>query len=178
MPSLEAGKAEYDGYSRNGMMLQLRRIKPGNNIQEAHMRNRAMVARWAYEKGQAENVIEKVVRDGNTYYNINDYNKLRKLFGELLRELQRINTQGDFEAGKALVEDYGVKVDQALHQEVLTRSEKLHIPPYGGFINPELVPEMDGDGNITDIKIQYPDDFTAQMLEYGDKYSFLPAGND
>ncbi len=178
MPSLEAGKAEYDGYIRNGMMLQLRRIKPGNNIQEAHMRNRAMVARWAYEKGQAENVIEKVVRDGKTYYNINDYNKLRKLFGELLRELQRIKSQGDFEAGKALVEDYGVKVDQALHQEVLTRSEKLHIPPYGGFINPELVPEMDGDGNITDIKIQYPDDFTAQMLEYGDKYSFLPAGND
>jgi len=176
MPSLEAGKAEYDSYIRNGMMLQLRRIKPGNDIQEAHMRNRAMVARWAFEKGEPDKVIEKVVRDGKTYYNINDYDKLRHLFGELLSEIQRIKSQGDFEAGKALVENYGVKVEPALHQEVLTRSEKLHIPPYGGFINPKLVPVLDGGGNITDIKVEYPDDFTAQMLEYGEKYSFLPGG--
>lgn len=176
MPSLEAGKAEYDSYIRNGMMLQLRRIKPGNDIEEAHMRNRTMVARWAFEKGLPDKVIEKVVRDGKTYYNINDYDKLRHLFGELLSEIQRIKSQGDFEAGKALVENYGVKVEPALHQEVLTRSEKLHIPPYGGFINPKLVPVLDGGGNITDIKVEYPDDFTAQMLEYGEKYSFLPGG--
>jgi dipeptidyl-peptidase III len=178
MPSLEAGKAEYDSYIRNGMMLQLRRIKPGNDIQQAHMRNRAMVTRWAFENGQADNVIEKVQRDGKTYYNINDYDELRQLFGELLSEIQRIKSQGDYEAGKALVEDYGVKVDPALHQEVLSRSEKLHIPPYGGFINPNLVPVVDDGGNITDIEVQYPGDFTAQMLEYGEKYSFLPGGNE
>ncbi|MFQ5446000.1 MAG: dihydrofolate reductase [Saprospiraceae bacterium] len=178
MPSLEAGKAEYDGYIRNGMMLQLRRIKPGNDIQEAHMRNRAMVARWAYEKGQAGNVIEKVVRDGKTYYNINDYGKLRQLFGNLLREIQRIKSQGDLEAGKTLIENYGVKVDPALHQEVLSRSEKLLIPTYGGFINPELIPAVDENGNITDIGVQYPGDFTKQMLEYGEKYSLLPFGNE
>ena len=174
MSSIEVGKAEYDSYIRNGLMLQLRRIKPGNNVEEAHMRNRQMVSMWAYEMGKKDNVIEKVTKDGKTYFKINDYEKLRGLFGQLLREIQRIKSQGDFEAGKALVENYGVKVDQALHQEVLTRAEKLNIPPYGGFINPRLVPVTDEQGNITDVKVEYPDDFTKQMLEYAEQYSFLP----
>ncbi|MCB0522055.1 MAG: dihydrofolate reductase [Lewinellaceae bacterium] len=177
MPSLEVGKAEYDSYIKNGMMLQLRRIKPGNDIEEAHMRNRQMVANWAYQMGKKDNVIEKLTRDGKTYFEIHDYEKLRMLFGELLKEIQRIKSQGDFEAGKALVENYGVKVDKALHAEVLARSEKLNIPPYGGFINPRLVAEKDGTGNITDIKVEYPDDFTKQMLEYAEQYSFLPVEN-
>jgi dipeptidyl-peptidase III len=174
MPSLEVGKAEYDSYIRNGLMLQLRRIKPGNNIEEAHMRNRQLVALWAYEMGKKDNVIEKVTKDGKTYFKINDYEKLRDLFGQLLREIQRIKSQGDFEAGKALVENYGVKVDQALHKEVLSRAEKLNIPPYGGFINPRLVAVTDDQGNITDVKVEYPDDFTKQMLEYAEQFSFLP----
>lgn len=173
MPSLEVGKAEYDSYIRNGLMLQLRRIKPGNNIEEAHMRNRQMVALWAYEMGKKDNVIEKVVKDGKTYFVVRDYEKLRGLFGELLREIQRIKSQGDFAAGKALVENYGVKVDSAIHKEVLARAEKLNIPPYGGFINPRLVTVLDDAGNITDVKVEYPDDFTKQMLEYAKKYSFL-----
>jgi dipeptidyl-peptidase-3 len=173
MPDLEAGKAEYDSYIRNGLMIQLRRIQPGKQIEEAHMRNRQLVALWAYEKGSKDGVIEKVVKDGKTYFNIKDYDKLRSLFGELLREIQRIKSQGDFEAGKALVENYGVKVDAALHQEVLQRSAKLKIPPYGGFINPRLVPVTDDKGNITDVKVEYPDDFAQQMLEYSKRYSLL-----
>jgi dipeptidyl-peptidase-3 len=173
MPDLEVGKAEYDSYIRNGLMIQLRRIQPGKQIEEAHMRNRQLVALWAYEKGSKDGVIEKVVKDGKTYFDIKDYDKLRVLFGELLREIQRIKSQGDFAAGKALVENYGVKVDAALHQEVLQRSEKLKIPPYGGFINPRLVPVTDDKGNITDVKVEYPDDFVQQMLEYSKKYSFL-----
>lgn len=173
MPSLEVGKAEYDSYIKNGLMLQLRRIKPGDNIEQAHMRNRQTVALWAYEMGKKDNVIEKVSKDGKTYFDIKDYDKLRQLFGQLLREIQRIKSQGDFVAGKELVENYGVKVDQALHQEVLARAEKLNIPPYGGFINPRLVPVQDEAGNITDVKLEYPDDFTQQMLEYAQKYSFL-----
>jgi dipeptidyl-peptidase-3 len=137
------------------------------------MRNRQLVAAWAYEKGKKENVIEKVTRDGNTYFDIKDYDKLRGLFGELLKEIQRIKSQGDAKAGKALVEGYGVKVDPALHQEVLDRSAKLNSPPYGGFINPKLVPVTDASGNITDVKIEYPDDFTQQMLEYGREFGFL-----
>ena len=173
MPSLEVGKAEYDSYIRNGLMLQLRRIKPGNNIEEAHMRNRQLVAAWAYEMGKKDKVIEKVSRDGKTYFDIKDYEKLRKLFGELLKEIQRIKSQGDAKAGKALVENYGVKVDQAIHKEVLARSEKLNLPPYGGFINPRLVPVTDAKGNITDVKVEYPDDFTKQMLEYAKQFGFL-----
>ncbi len=173
VPSLEVGKAEYDSYIRNGLMLQLRRIIPGNNIEQAHMRNRQMVCNWVYEKGKADNIIEKISKDGKTYYKVRDYDKLRTLFGQLLREVQRIKSQGDFEAGKALIETYGVKVDQALHQEVLARAEKLNIPPYGGFINPRLVPVTDEQGNITNIKLEYPDDFTGQMIEYGAQYSFL-----
>lgn len=173
MPSLEVGKAEYDSYIRNGLMLQLRRIKPGNNIEEAHMRNRQLVALWAYEMGKKDNVIEKVTRDGKTYFDIKDYDKLRGLFGELLKEIQRIKSQGDAKAGKALVENYGVKVDPAIHKEVLDRSEKLNMPPYGGFINPKLVPVTDANGNITDVKVEYPDDFTNQMLEYAKDFGFL-----
>ncbi len=178
MPNVDAGKAEYDSYIKNGLMLQLRRIKPGNSIEEAHMRNRQLVANWAYQMGQKDNVIEKVTRDGKTYFDIKDYTKLRTLFGELLKEIQRIKSQGDFEAGKALVENYGVKVDTAIHAEVLARAEKLNMPPYGGFINPRLVPVEDGTGNITDIKVEYPDDFTKQMLEYAEKFGFLPGENE
>lgn len=175
--SEEAGKAEYDSYIKNGLMLQLRRIKPGNIIEQAHMRNRAMVAHWVYEKGKAANVIAEVKRDGKTFYDITDYAKLRDLFGELLREVQRVKSQGDYEAGKNLIENYGVQVDAAIHEEVLARSEKLNIPPYGGFINPRLLPVTGDDGEITDIKVEYPDDFTTQMLEYAKNYSFLPDDN-
>ena len=174
IPSLEVGKEEYDSYIRNGLMLQLRRLEPGDVIEEAHMRNRQMIAKWAYEKGKAENVIEKKVRDGKTYFVVNDYEKLRGLFGELLREIQRIKSEGDYEAGKNLIENYGVQVDQELHKEVLARVENLKSAPYGGFINPVLVPEMDDEGNITDVKVEYPTDFTEQMLYYAENYSHLP----
>ena len=177
MESLEVGKAEYDQYIKNGLMLQLRRIIPGNNIEQAHMRNRQMVAGWVFEKGQAENVVSKVERDGKTYFEINDYDKLRGLFGDLLREVQRIKSQGDYEAGRDLIENYGVKVDEKIHAEVLERSAKLDIPPYSGFINPVLTPVKAGDGTITDIKVEYPDDFKAQMLYYAEKHSFLPNYN-
>ncbi|GJL72113.1 MAG: dipeptidyl-peptidase III [Nitrosomonas sp.] len=171
--SEEVGKAEYDSYLKNGLMLQLRRIKPGKTIEQAHMRNRSMVSHWVYEKAGPD-VVEMVKRDGKTYVEIKDYAKLRTYFGELLREVQRIKSTGDFAAGKALIEQYGVKVDPEIHAEVLSRSEKLNIPPYGGFINPRLVPVMGEGDEITDIKVEYPDDFTKQMLEYGEKYSFLP----
>jgi len=170
--TLEVGKAEYDNYLRNGMMLQLRRIEPGENIEEDHMRNRQLVAAWAYEMGKEENIIEKKVLDGKTYFVINDYDALRKIFGSQLREIQRIKSEGDYEAGQALVENYGVKVDAELHEEVLTRAEKLNSAPYGGFINPKLVPVMEGE-TITDVKVEYPADFTEQMLEYGKNYGYL-----
>lgn len=173
----EVGKAEFDSYIKNGMMLQLRRIEPGKIITQAHMRNRSMVSHWVYEHGKEEGVIEKVTRDGKTYFDIKDYEKLRGLFGELLREVQRIKSQGDYEAGKNLIENYGVQVDPAIHQEVLARSEKLNIPPYGGFINPKLVPVTGDNGEITDVKLEYPDDFTEQMLEYAKKYNHLPDYN-
>ncbi|MEZ4825718.1 MAG: dihydrofolate reductase [Bacteroidia bacterium] len=176
MESLEVGKTGYDDYILNGMMTQLTRIKPGDNIEEAHMRNRSWISHWAFEKGQPDNVIEKVVRDGKTYFKINDYDKLRDIFGQLLREVQRIKSQGDYEAAKNLVENYGVKVDPELHKEVLARYKNLKSAPYSGFIQPKLIPVMNGD-EITDIKIEYPDDFSTQMLEYADKYSFLPSYN-
>lgn len=158
----------------NGMMTQLNRIELGKNLEEAHMRNRQLVAAWAFEKGANENVIEKQIREGKTYFVVNDYNKLRALFGQLLREIQRIKSEGDFEGGKNLVENYGVKVDQVLHREVLARYEKLNVAPYMGFIQPRLVAEMDGD-RIKDVKVEYPADFIGQMLEFGKQYSFLPA---
>lgn len=173
LPSDEVGKAEYDSYIRNGLMTQLVRIELGKNIEEEHMQNRQLVAAWVMEKGAADNVVEKVVRDGKTYFNINDYTKLRVLFGELLKEIQRIKSEGDFEAGKALVENYGVKVDQDLHKEVLERVKPLDIAPYSGFVNPVLVPVKNDSGEIIDIKIEYPKSFIEQMLEYGKNYSFL-----
>lgn len=176
MNTLDVGKAEYDGYIMNGLMTQLTRIKLGDEIEEAHMRNRQLVAKWAYEKGKGENVIEYVTREGKTYVQINDYVRLRVLFGDLLREIQRIKSEGDFAAGQALVEAYGVKVDPALHKEVLERYAKLNLAPYSGFIQPKLVPVMEGD-KIVDVKIEYPDDFTNQMMEYSKNYSWLPTYN-
>lgn len=173
IPNQEVGKEEYDGYIRNGLLMQLRRLKLGEDIEEAHMRNRQMIAKWVYEKGKADNVIERKEKDGKTYFVINDYAKLRDLFGQLLREIQRIKSEGDYEAGKNLIENYGVKVDYDLHKEVLDRVAELKTAPYGGFINPQLVPVLDDDGNITDVKVEYPDDFTGQMLYYSDTYSNL-----
>lgn len=177
MESLEVGKAEYDGYIRNGMMAQLQRIEPGADIEESHMRNRQFVAAWAYERGLEDDVISKVTRDGKTYFEINDYMKLRDIFGELLRDVQRMTSEGDYDACKALVEDYGVKVDQAIHQEVLQRVEEYNIAPYGGFINPKLIAHKDDKGEITSIEVTYPDDFTEQMLDYAKRYNFLPDYN-
>lgn len=176
MPSFEVGKASYDSYIRNGMMLQLRRLKEGEQIEQSHMRNRQLVASWVYEKGAVENVIEKRVRDNKTYFIINDYQKLRTLFGQLLRELQRIKSEGDFAAGQALIEGYAVKVDKALHKEVLARYKELNLAPYSGFINPKLEAVYQGD-KIIDVNITYPDNFQEQMLEYGKDYSLLPVMN-
>ncbi len=174
--SLDVAKAAYDKYIRNGLMLQLTRIELGKNIEQAHMRNRAIVSRWCYEKGKAENVIEKKTKDGKTYFVINDYVKLQKLFGELLAEVQRIKSMGDIKAGKLLVENYGVKIDQELHKEILDRYAILKVAPYGGFMNPKFV-AIEKDGKIVDIKVEYPNDYTKQMLEYSKKYSFLPIRN-
>lgn len=173
MDHMDVAHSQYDSYIRNGLMLQLRRIKPGDKIEQDHMRNRQLIAAWAFETGEAEGVIERVKRDGKTYFNITDYAKLRDIFGEQLKEIQRITSEGDFEGAKKLVEKYGVQVDQEIHTEVLARSEQFKSAPYGGFINPRLV-EVEEDGVVTDIKVEYPDDFAAQMLEYGKKYSFLP----
>ncbi len=176
LPSLDAAKAEYMSYIRNGLITQLVRIEPGKNLEEAHMRNRQLIAKWCYEKGKAENVIEFIKRDGKTYVRINDFDKLRKLFGDLLAEVQRIKSEGDFDAGKALVENYGVIVDQDLLKEVRERYAKLNLAPYSGFINPVLFPVMTN-GNITDIKIEYPNDFLSQMLDYGRNHSYLKIEN-
>jgi len=176
MPSLEVGMAEYDNYILNGLIMQLTRIKLGDNLEEAHMRNRQLVASWAFEKGKKNNVIEMVKKDNKTYVKVNDYDKLRVLFGELLKEIQRIKSEGDYKAATALVEGYGVKVDKTLHQEILVRFEKLNVAPYKGFIQPKLVPVMEGD-KIIDVKIEYPNSFSDQMLEFGKKYSFLPVIN-
>ena len=176
MESIECGMAEYDSYIRNGLMLQLRRIELGDNIEQDHMRNRQLVSAWAYEKGLEENVIEKKTKNGKTFFVVNDYKKLQNIFGQLLREIQRITSEGDFEAGKKLVENYGVQIDQQIHKEVLNRSEKFNSAPYGGFINPKYTLEEEN-GEITDVLIEYPDDFTTQMLEYANDYSFLPSIN-
>ena len=176
MPSLEVGMTQYDSYLMNGLMTQLTRLKPGAQIEEAHMRNRQLNARWVFEKGKKDKVVEFIKKDGKTYVRINDYKKLRELFGQLLREIQRIKSEGDFEAGKNLVETYGVKVDQALHKEILERYKKLNVKPYRGFIQPKLVPVMEGE-KITDVKIEYPQSFFEQMMDYGKKYAFLPVKN-
>jgi dipeptidyl-peptidase-3 len=176
MESLEVGKAEYDSYLKNGLMTQLRRIDLGKTVEQAHMRNRSMVSHWVFEKGSAVGAVTMEKRDGKTYIDIKDYEKMRELFGELLREVQRIKSQGDFAAAEKLFGDYGIQVDQAIHKEVLDRSAKLNIPPYGGFINPRLVPVSEN-GQITDVKVEYPDDFTKQHLEYAEQFSFLPINN-
>jgi dipeptidyl-peptidase III len=176
VPSIDYGKAAYDEYITKGLIVQLSRIKEGKNIEEAHMRNRKMVSAWVYEKGEKDNVISKKVENGKTFYVINDYNKLRTLFGDLLRELQRIKSQGDFKAGQALIENYGVKVDPELHKEVLARYSKLNIAPYAGFIQPKLIPVMEGE-NIIDVRIEYPEDFKTQMMEYATRYALLPVYN-
>lgn len=177
MKTIEVGRAEYDSYIRNGMMTQLCRLELGDDIEESHMRNRAWVSNWCYEKGEAEGVIRKYVREGKTYVDVMDYERLRELFGELLREVQRIKSQGDYEAAKTLVEGYGVKVDLAIHQEVLERSEALGIAPYGGFINPQMSITRAESGEITNVEVTYPNDFTDQMLRYSSTFNFLPAVN-
>ena len=174
----EVGKSEYDGYIRNGLMLQLRRLKRGEKIEQSHMRNRAYISRWVFEKGQPDNVIEKKIIKGKTFFTINDYQALRELFGLLLKEVQRIKSQGDYKAAKDLVEGYGINVDASLHEEVLNRSESLNVAPYAGFMNPKLDLVIDKDGSITDVKISYPDDFLDQMLHYDKTYSFLPLINN
>jgi dipeptidyl-peptidase-3 len=176
-PDMKAGEVAYDDYLRNGLLTQIVRIKPGKDIEQAHMRCRSMISHWVYEKGKPGNVIEMVSRDGKTFVKINDYQKLRTLFGELLKEIQRIKSEGDFEAGKKLIEDYGVKIDQALHAEVLDRYAKLKLAPYTGFVNPILTPVYDSNGIISDIKVEYADDYLGQMMYYGKSYSFLPARN-
>jgi dipeptidyl-peptidase-3 len=171
------GMAAFDGYIRNGLMTQLIRLEIGDDVEEAHMRNRQWVSAWAFEKGQKDNVIEKVTRDGKTYFNINDYDKLHELFGQLLRETQRIKSEGDFKAVQALVEGYGVKVDQAIHAEVLERNKQFKSAPYGGFVNPVLEPVTDENGAISEIKVNYAKDFNSQMLYYSKHYNFLPNVN-
>lgn len=169
-------KAEYISYIRNGLMTQLTRIEPGKSIEQAHMRNRAIIAHWAYEKGLTDNVIEKKTKAGKTYFVINDFVKLRALFGQLLVEVQRITSEGDYEAARTLVETYGVKVDQQLHKEVLERYAKLNLAPYGGFMNPVFVAVYEND-KIVDVKVEYPEDYVAQMMNYSTNYSFLPTYN-
>lgn len=176
MPSLEYGKAAYQEYITNGLIIQLARINLNKDIEEDHMRNRKMIAAWCYEKGAKENVIEKKIIDGKTYFIVNDYAKLRNLFGELLRELQRIKSQGDYVAGKNLIENYGVKIEPELHKEILDRYTKLNIAPYSGFIQPKLIPILEGE-KIIDVKIMYPEDFKTQMLNYGKDYALLPISN-
>lgn len=169
----EAYKAEYYKYMLNGMMTQLMRIEPGKDVEEAHMRNRKLIAEWAYENGKAENVVELINKDGKTYIKINDYNKLRELFGKLLSEIQRIKSEGDYEAGRNIVEKYAVKVDPKLHAEVLERYSHLDIAPYKGFVNPIYTPEFDAEGKIVDVKISYDEDYIPQMLRYARDYSPL-----
>ena len=177
MKNLDVGRAEYDSYLRNGMLTQLQRLELGADIEEAHMRNRAWVSNWCFEKAEPEGAVVKVVREGKTYIDIKDYDRLRELFGELLREVQRIKSQGDYDAAKALVEGYGVKVDPAVHQEVLDRVAVLGVAPYGGFINPEMIALRDAEGQIESVEVSYPNDFTGQMLHYSERFSFLPDVN-
>ena len=177
-PDAEAYKSNYYTYIMNGLLTQVVRIKPGHNIEEAHMRNRALIAHWVYEKGKEKNTIELAKKDGKTYVKINDYEALRGLFGELLAEIQRVKSEGDFQGARALVEGYGVKVDATLHQEVLERYAKLNISPYKGFINPVYVAETDNEGNITDVKVTYGEKYDEQMLRYSRDYSGLPFINE
>lgn len=176
-PSADAYKAQYYTYLMNGLMTQLVRIEPGNNVEEAHMRNRQLIARWVYEKGAAEKVVELVKKDGKTYVVINDYEKVRDLFGRLLAEIQRIKSTGDYAGAHDLVEAYAVKVDPALHAEVLERYKKLNLAPYKGFVNPKYEVVTDADGTITDVTVTYDEGYAEQMLRYSKDYSTLPSVN-
>lgn len=178
IPDAEAYKAEYYRFMMNGLMTQLVRIEPGKNIEESHMRNRQLIARWVYEKGQADKVVEFREKEGKTYVVINDYAKLRNLFGELLAEIQRIKSEGDVQAAKAIIAQYAVKVDPKLHQEVLDRYKSLNMKPYKGFVNPIIEAVKDKDGKITDVKISYKEGYTEQMLRYAKDFSTLPTYND
>lgn len=177
MDDLEVGKAQYDYYMMNGLMTQYTRLTLGDDIQQAHMRNRSLNAYWALELGKEDNVVELIKEDGKTYVKINDYDKLREIFGQQLREIQRIKSEGDYEAGKNLIETYGVKVNQELHKEVLDRYASLNTKPYSGFIQPLLTPVTDENGEITDVKLEYVNSFFEQMLYYGEKYKTLPHVN-
>ena len=176
IPSLDVAKAQYASYIMNGIMTQLSRIEPGKNVEESHMRNRKLIAEWCYEHGKDEKIIEWVEQNGKRYIVVNDFDGLRKLFGELLYEVQRIKSEGDYEAGRKLVEDYAVKVDPELHKEVLERYAQLGIEPYSGFVNPsyELIEK---DGEVVDVKLHYNHNYIEQMLHYSKDYSFLPSLN-
>jgi dipeptidyl-peptidase-3 len=174
MPSLEVGKAEYDGYLRNGLLVQLRRVGEGKDLEEAHMRNRAWISNWLIEKGKTDGSVEMLTREGKTFIDIKDYDKMRANVGELLKEVQRISSEGDFNAAAALADNYGKKVDQALRKQVIDRAEKFNIAPFNAMVNPLLEPVTDADGKITDVKVSYPSSFTEQHLFYGKNYSFLP----
>lgn len=177
LPDADAYKAQYYKYIMNGAMTQLTRVQLGKDIEQAHMRNRALIANWVIENGKADNVVQLVERDGKTYVEINDYAKLRELFGILLSEVQRIKSEGDYEAGKALVENYGVKINQALHKEVLDRYAKLNLAPYKGFVNPVYKLVKDDNGNVTDVTISYDENYVDQQLRYSNQYSVLPLKN-
>ncbi|NLX66847.1 MAG: dihydrofolate reductase, partial [Bacteroidales bacterium] len=177
LPDNEAYKTEYYHYIMNGAMTQLTRIQPGKDIEQAHMRNRALISNWVIDNGKADNVVELQQRDGKTYVVVNDYDKLRNLFGELLTEVQRIKSEGDYEAGKNLVEKYGVKVNADLHKEILTRYEALNIAPYKGFVNPVYKLVTDSKGKITDVTISYDENYVEQQLRYSRQYSVLPLKN-
>ena len=172
MPDGEAYKAEYDSYIRNGLMVQLNRIELGRTVTEAHMQNRKLIAEWCYEKGAQNNVIQKVKKEGKTYFVIHDYEALRGLFAQLLAEIQRIKSEGDYKAGKNLIDVYAVNIDRQLHEEVKARYDALGLKPYGGFVNPDIVP-VEKDGKVVDYKIVYADDYLRQQLDYGKKYSTL-----
>ena len=178
LPSEESYKAEYYTFLMNGLMTQLVRIQPGNNVEEAHMRNRQLIARWVFEKGQTEKVVELVKKDGKTFVVINDYQKLRQLFGQLLSEIQRIKSTGDFNAARKLVENYAVKVDPVLHSEILERYKKLSLAPYKGFVNPRYELVTDKNGVVTDVKVSYNEGYAEQMLRYSKDYSPLPSVNN
>jgi dipeptidyl-peptidase-3 len=173
----KVGMAAYDSYIRNGLMTQLIRLNLGDDVEEAHMRNRQWISTWVLEKGAEDTVIEKITRNGKTYFNINDYAKLHELFGQLLRETQRIKSEGDYKAVQALVEGYGVKVDQAIHAEVLERNKQFNSAPYSGFVNSVLVAKTNEEGDIIEVNIVQPETFVGQMLYYSKKYNFLPEVN-
>jgi dipeptidyl-peptidase-3 len=178
LPSVEAAKAEYDSYLRNGLITQLTRIEPGKDIEESHMRNRQLISRWCYEMGKAQNVVEFFSKEGKTYVRINNYEALRELFGRLLKEIQRVKSEGDFESARQLVEIYGVKVDRALHEEILARFKKLDLAPYAGFINPRYELKKWPCGTVADVLIHYDEDYLSQMLRYSKEYGFLPMKNE